>query len=280
MSDTQEASTSVRRQVIDLLNEALSAEYHSFTGHVLMSNPYIVPGTEKDLETLQRIRDEEDANTRALLAQLGRYRAGPTLRAFRWWKFDLNFLGLDWLVVRASEIAAEEVRRIEGTIARLPSGDAELRATFQSVLASKRRHAEELGKLAAQRSKERKSRRDAAYAATSIPLKKPVAAAAKPAAAAPAPAAGAPTAPAMPGAPKAPSLPGAPKAPALPGAPKAPSPPLPGAPKPPSPPLPPSAPKPPSPPLPPSAPKPPSPPLPPSAPKPPSPPAPPSPPQA
>jgi hypothetical protein len=244
-----------RQDVIDLLNEALSAEYHSFVGHALNSNPFVPPGCEKDVEFLEAIRDDENANTKALLVQMGRYRAGPTLKAFRFWKEDLNFLGVDWLIVRAAEIAKSNVERIEELSRRLPEDDAELKATFASILEVKKRHAADLAVLAAKRQKERDARRAAAYKATSIPLKKP--AAAKPAAGAPA---------AAPAAGKSPPMPGAPK---LPGAPKPPSPPLPGAPKPPI-----GAPKPPSPPLPPGAPKPPSPPKPPGAPTPPKPPAP------
>ncbi len=264
MAQAPETTAEVRRQVIDLLNEAMSAEYHSFVGHALGSNPFVAPGQEKDLELLDRIRDEENDNTRSLLMQLGRYRAGPTVRAFRWWKHDLNFLSLDYLVIRAADVAKEDAARVEGWIKRLPAGDAELRATFDSLLISKQKHAAELGKVAAQRAKERDARRAAHVAATAIPLKKGAApAAAKPAAApaAGAPAApgapkapGAPSAPKMPGAPSAPSAPKLPGAPTAPSAPKMPSPPLPGAgPKPPSPPLPPSAPKPPSPPKPPTA---------------------------
>jgi hypothetical protein len=255
-------ATARRQDVIELLNEALSCEYHSFIGHALNSNPFVAPGQEKDVEILETLRKDEDANAKALLVQMGRYRAGPTLKAFRFWKEDLNFLGIDWLVIRAGTIAKDEVTRVEALIARLPADDAELAATFQSLLETKRRHASELAVLAAKRQKERDTRRAVSYAATSIPLKKGAApAAAKPAAAAPA--AGAPKAPPLPGAPKPPSPP------LPPGAPRPPSPPLPpGAPKPPS-----GGPKPPSPPLPPGAPKPPGPPKPPGAPSPPKPPA-------
>ncbi|MCE9635559.1 MAG: collagen-like protein [Planctomycetes bacterium] len=241
------ADAATRARVIELVNEALSAEYHSFVGHALGSNPYVSPGTEKDVAFLERIRDDENDNTRALLMQLGRYRAGPTIKAFRWWKHDLNFLGLDFLVIRAAEVAKAEVARTETLCAALPD-DPELRATFQSVLTTKRRHADELAKLAATRTKERQARRDAARKVTAIVIKKAAPAAAKPAGAAPSPGApslpGAPKAPSLPGAPKAPSLPGAPKPPSLPGAPKPPA--LPGAPKPPSPPLPGGGPKPPA----------------------------------
>src|SRR4030095_1903293 len=82
-------STAERQSVIELLNEALSAEYHSFVGHALNSNPFVPPGCEKDVEFLQRLRDDENANAKALLVQLGRYRAGPTIKAFAYWKEDL-----------------------------------------------------------------------------------------------------------------------------------------------------------------------------------------------
>ena len=247
-----DTSADVRQRVIAVLNEALSAEYHSFVGHMLGSNPYLPPGTEKDLDTLLRIRDEENENAKALLIQLARYRAGPTLKAFRWWKHDLNFLGLDFLLVRAAEVAKQELGRLEQMSKDVPAEDPELAATFRSVIVTKRRHADEIAKLAAVRGKERDARRKAAVAVTGIPLKKAPAAApaAKPAGAAPATGA-----PPLPGAPKAPPLPGAPRPPSppLPGAPKPPSPPLPGAPKAPSPPLPGAGPKAPSPPLPPGA---------------------------
>jgi hypothetical protein len=250
VSEAPETTPETRRLVLELLNEAISAEYHSFVGHALGSNPFVAPGHEKDLELLDRIRDEENESTRALLLQLGRYRAGPTIRAFRWWKHDLNFLGLDFLVIKAAEVAKEEAARTERLLARLPVGDAQLRATIEPILAIKRRHADELGKAAAVRQKERDAKRAAQHAVTGIAIKKPGApAAAKPAAAAAPAAGGAPKAPALPGAPKAPPLPGAPKAPPLPGAPKPPSPPLPGGgPKPPSPPKPPGPPSPPKPP--------------------------------
>ena len=253
-----------RQEVIELLNEALSAEYHSFIGHALNSNPFVPPGCEKDVEFLEALRDDENANSKALLIQLGRYRAGPTLKAFRYWKEDLNFLGIDWIVVRAAEIARSDVARVEALEKRIPVTDAELAATLRSIAETKRRHAAELGVLAVKRQKERDARRATSFKATGIALKKP--AAAKPPAATAA--GGAPKAPAMPGAPK---LPGAPKAPGppLPGAPRPPSPPLPGAPKAPS-----AGPKPPSPPLPLGAPKLPGAPKPPGAPSPPAPPAP------
>lgn len=233
-------SYEVRRQVVDLLNESLSAEYHSFVGHVLSSNPYVDAAWEKDLGVLDAVRADENTAVRALLASLARYRAGPTLSAFRFWREDLNFLGLDFLVLRAAKVAEAEVARVEAALARLPD-DPELRATFTWLLDMKRRHLERLGKLAAIRGKDRASRRAASRSHTEIPLpgaaaKTPAAAAAKPAAAA------GPKVPLPPGV-KAPPLPPgakAPPAPPLPPGAKAPPPPPPsGAPKPPSPPLPP-----------------------------------------
>lgn len=210
-----------RRAVIDLLNEALSCEYHSFIGHALSSNPYVKPEWEGDLATLQSQRDAENDNTRALLVQLGRYRAGPTLKAFRHWKEDLNFLSLEWLIIRLAEEAPKEVARVEALIARLPPGDPQLAASFHSLLLSKRAQVETLVPLAEKRVAERDARRATHRAATAIKLKgvaapKPIA---KPAAAP----AGAPN---PPGAPKAPPLPAGFKMPAAPSKPTPPKPPM------------------------------------------------------
>src|SRR5258706_13001110 len=106
------AAATARKEVIEILNETLSSEYHSFIGHALNSNPFIAPGTEKDVEFLEQLRDEENANAKALLVQFGRYRAGPTLTAFRHWKDDLNFLGVDWLLLHPASVCLDEPARI------------------------------------------------------------------------------------------------------------------------------------------------------------------------
>ncbi len=218
-----------RTEIIDLLNGALSAEYNSFIGHALASNPYVAPEWESDLKLLEELRGDENDLARALIVQLANYRAGPTIEAFRHWKEDLNFLSLEWLVIRASEEAVKEVARVEATIARLPD-DAQLRATFATVLATKKRHAERLAPVAAKRRTERAARRAVQHAVTAVK----VAGIAAPGAA-PAAAAGGGAAPAKSGGPT-PKLPAGFKLPA--GAPKAPTPPG-GAPK--APPLPPGA---------------------------------------
>ncbi len=214
MSATSEKMT--RRGIIDLLNAAISAEYHSFVGHALGSNPYVKSEWEGDLQLLEDIRDEENALTRALLVQLGRYRAGPTLRAFRLWKEDLNYLSLEWLVIRAAEEAEGEVARVEALVARLPDDDVELAATFESLLLAKRDHAKRLAPAAKSRAAGRDARRATHRAVTAVKVKGLGAPAAAPSAA-PAKRAGGPPAPKLPGGFKLP-----------PSAPKPPAPPLPG----------------------------------------------------
>ncbi len=270
-----------RPQVLELLNEALSHEYHSFIGHALNSNPYVKPEWEKDLGLLERLRADENANARAILLQLGRYRAGPTVKAFHLWKEDLNFLSLEWLVIRAAVEAKKSVARMTALCERTPDGDHEMRATFRTIVETKERALAELETIAAVRATERDARRAVHHAATKTKLP----AAPKPSAAKPA--AGAPSAPSAPGAPRPPGAPKPPGAPAPPGAPRAPgapsAPSAPSAPRPPGAPTPPGAPKPPGAPTPPSAPSAPSapkPPGPPALPKPPGPPAPPRPPSA
>ncbi len=239
MSHPTNTTTSMkRRSVIALLNEALSAEYNSFMGHALASNPYVTAEWESDLKQLEKLRAEEDDLSRAILVQFGRYRAGPTVAAFRLWKEDLNFLALDWLMIRAAKEAKFDLAGAEDRLARTPSDDAEFVATMQSVVNTKRRHLEQLEKIAATRTTERDARNATHRAATVVK----VAGLAAPAAAKPAAGAAAPTkpsggaAPKLPGGFKTPT--GAPKAPTPPGAPKVPS-----APKPPSAPSAPSAPK-------------------------------------
>ena len=236
MTDTTRTAASrasTRREIIDLLNDALSHEYHSFVGHAIGSNPYVKPEWEADLRMLEELRDEENANTRALLVQLGRYRAGPTLRAFHLWKEDLNFLSLEWLVIRAADEAKKEIARVETLLERVPADDVELNATFASLMQTKRAHAERLATAAAKRVKERDARRAQHHAATAVK----VSGLGAPKAAAPAKSSAAPSKPST-GAPK---LPGGFKLPPGGGPPSPPKPQ--GAPKPPGAPSPPAAPQ-------------------------------------
>jgi hypothetical protein len=212
------SSTISRPHVVALLNEALSSEYNSFIGHALASNPYVASEWEGDLELLEKLRDEENDLSRAILVQFGRYRAGPTLAAFALWKEDLNFLALDWLVIRAADEAQKDLAAAESRLARSPTDDMEFVATFEAIVNTKRRHAEQLAELAATRKTERDARRATHRAVTAIKVPGLAApAAAKPAAAV--------AAPARPSGGPAPKLPSGFKAPT--SAPKAPSPPLP-----------------------------------------------------
>ena len=140
-----------RRKIIDLLNEVFSCEHHSFVAHLLGSNPYLPAGTEGDLSVLQDLRNEELAAAKSLLVHMGRYRAGPTIKVFQYWKEDLNFLGLDWMVTRAAGAARDAEERVERVRGLLPPGDGDLQATFESLLEMRKRHRGELEKLAATR---------------------------------------------------------------------------------------------------------------------------------
>lgn len=232
-----------RPEILELLNDALSAEYNSFIGHALASNPYVTAAWEADLKMLEELREEENDLSRALLVQFGRYRAGPTLKAFALWKEDLNFLSLEWLVIRAAEEAKKGLAAAQALQARLPD-DIELRATFETIVATKKRHLARLEKAAAKMIQGRDARRAAQRAVTAIKVPGIAApSASKPAASAaggaPAPKPGGGKAPPLPGGFKAPAV--APKAPTPPGAaPKAP--PLPPGAKAPAAPTPPSAP--------------------------------------
>jgi len=222
---------------IALLNEALSAEYNSFIGHALASNPYVTAEWEADLKLLEKLRDDENDLSRAILVQFGRYRAGPTIAAFRLWKEDLNFLSLEWLMIRAVDEAKKDLASAEARSERVPAGDAEFEATFQSIVNTKKSHLEQLEKVATQRIAERDARRATHYAATAVKVPGLAApATAKPAAGAAAPKkpSGGGPAPKLPGGFKAPAS--APKAPPMPPGAKAPSAPTPpkksgGAPK-------------------------------------------------
>ncbi len=232
-----------RAEIIELLNAALSAEYNSFIGHALASNPYVAPEWERDLALFEELREDENDLSRAVLVQFSRYRAGPTLGAFRLWKEDLNFLSLEWLIIRAHEESLIDLAAAEARCARLPD-DAELRATLDSIVITKKRHVERLSKAAEKMKAGRDARRATQHAVTVVKVpglagpatKKPAAAAApKPP--------GPPGAPKAPGAPKPPGAPKAPRAPTPPGAaPKAPPLPpgakAPAAPPPPAPPAP------------------------------------------
>lgn len=93
-----------RDQSARLLNDALSREYNSVSSYVLHSSPYTVPGDDAALRAFEEIRDVQIATASWLTIRLREdFRAGPTLRAFEYWKRDLNYLSVPYLVKFAVE---------------------------------------------------------------------------------------------------------------------------------------------------------------------------------
>ena len=98
-----------RDKAVRLVNDALSREYNSVSEYVLHSSPYTVPADAAALKTFQEIRDRQAATaswlTTRLREDLG---AGPTLRAFEYWDWDLNYLSVPYL----ARFAVEHYRKV------------------------------------------------------------------------------------------------------------------------------------------------------------------------
>jgi hypothetical protein len=87
-----------RDSAVRLVNEALSREYNSVSTYVLHSSPWTSPADEPALKALEEVRAAQDQTaswlTTRLREDLG---AGPTVRAFEYWKRDLNYLSIPYL---------------------------------------------------------------------------------------------------------------------------------------------------------------------------------------
>lgn len=116
-----------RDEAARLLNEALSREYNSVSSYVLHSSPYTVPGDDAALKAFEEVRDRQAATaswlTTRLREDLG---AGPTLRAFEYWKRDLNYLSVPYLVKFAVEHYAAAAAAYDALL-KEHSGDAVLK---------------------------------------------------------------------------------------------------------------------------------------------------------
>jgi hypothetical protein len=111
--------TAVRR-----LNAAISREHNSVSEYVLHSSAYTTPADDAAMAAFQRIRDAQAATASWLTTRLREdFGAGPTLQAFEYWKRDLNYLSVPYLVRFAVDHFAKVAGEYEAALAE--AGDDE-----------------------------------------------------------------------------------------------------------------------------------------------------------
>ena len=139
-----------REQSVRALNDAISREYNSVAEYVLHSSPFTVPGDDGALKAFGEIRDAQAATASWLTTRLREdFGAGPTLRAFEYWKRDLNYLSVPYLARFAADHYAGMARRY-GELLAEAAGEPALAAVFTRLRDESKSHAEKIGAFAKQ----------------------------------------------------------------------------------------------------------------------------------
>ncbi len=133
-----------REQAVRVVNDALSREYNSVSDYVLHSSPFATAADDVALKAFEEIREKQAATASWLTTRLREdFGAGPTLRAFEYWKRDLNYLSVPYLVRFAvghfTSMAAEY-----DALAKSEAGDPALRAIFTRLATEMAAHRKKL----------------------------------------------------------------------------------------------------------------------------------------
>ena len=119
-----------RENAVRMVNDALSREYNSLSAYVLHSSPWTTTEDAPALQAFEEIRAIQEQTARWLTTRLREdFGAGPTVKAFEYWKLDLNYLSVPYLV----RFAAEHFDRVGAeyeALLREFAGDPALAAVF------------------------------------------------------------------------------------------------------------------------------------------------------
>ena len=133
-----------REQAVRVVNDALSREYNSVSDYVLHSSPFATTADDAALKAFEEIREKQAATaswlTTRLREDLG---AGPTLRAFEYWKRDLNYLSVPYLVRFAVGHYGAMAAEYEAT-AKAEAADPALKGIFGRLAAEMAAHRKKL----------------------------------------------------------------------------------------------------------------------------------------
>ncbi|MHC4960081.1 MAG: ferritin-like domain-containing protein [Planctomycetota bacterium] len=100
--------------VIDLLNLALHGTVNSIIQYLHISDPYVPPGMEEAMETIQRLRDEEVHSSHEITEALAALDGTPKVGVFPYWNVDLNYLDVRFMARFALDQQRQTIAEIEG----------------------------------------------------------------------------------------------------------------------------------------------------------------------
>jgi hypothetical protein len=137
-----------REPSIRLVNELLSREYNSLSAYVLHSSPWTTDEDRPALAAFEEIRGAQEETARWMVVRLREdFGAGPTLRAFEYWKLDLNYLSVPYLVRFSLDHFARVAAEYEGLLAARGE-DAALRTILARLRDEAKAHHARLAKVA------------------------------------------------------------------------------------------------------------------------------------
>ena len=134
------------RHCIELLNSALDGTVNSVVQYFAISAAYVPPGFEEQMETMERIRQEEAQMAHDLNGALHELDGAPKVGVFPYWNVDLNYLD-------ARFMARFAARHQEGVVAALEEGlegardHAKAHRLLSEILEQKRAHLEQLREI-------------------------------------------------------------------------------------------------------------------------------------
>jgi hypothetical protein len=129
-----------REKTVGLLNRVLHDTVNSVVQYIgSAATPHVPKECEGDLETIERLREEEAATAHEIHELVGRLDGVPAVGVFDYWNVDLNYLDLRFLARFAAGHVEKVITEIEGAIAGVRQ-DAEVHALLRRVLEQKRAH--------------------------------------------------------------------------------------------------------------------------------------------
>ena len=134
---------------VTFLNRILSGTVNSMIQYTAVSVPFVAPGCEPFVERMDKMRNEEIAQTNVLSQLINRFRGVPSTEAFPYWNIDLNYLDIRFMARFGAEHQERVIAEIEAGLAGIKS-DPVAYTKVLGMLEEKRAHLLELrdiGKL-------------------------------------------------------------------------------------------------------------------------------------
>ena len=137
---------STQAERVEFLNRVLSETVNSIVQYTGISVPYVAPDCTGHLETMDRIRGEENVHAHTLNELIQRSNGVSKVEAFPYWNIDLNYLDLRFMARFAVTHQEKAIRRIEERADVLRT-DPVAHTKVCGILEEKKRHLGELQEI-------------------------------------------------------------------------------------------------------------------------------------